>query len=372
MERSMWKKAEKANLLKSYILERFHLCSGASFQNLAGELCRYFNQAQYSIQAAVCWFSHGEIFDALLGRLQSGVRIELILEYDTHNIRPEGLDFQTFIQKGGLLYAFQEVALMHHKFAVVDDWLLLTGSFNWTYNTNAENLMILEEGALVRSFQEEFVRLKDKARRIFHVNRADAKVFAAFPLFENTRFPLADLRKKVSSGCGVWTIRMASANTIPTVAGEAVTSSHRLTLASAPECFFKQSLLPFDTLHLLASYWTTYRIWDETLFDEAFERWKNESISRTALHDLWCWARRIKTGDLVFLMEKRSGRLLALGIIQSDPQRYEGGEFSSYRAVQWLKIVADRAYFLPGKVSGQLVARYRGSALRVLQEVMGG
>ncbi len=210
-------------------MERVHLCSGACFQDLAGEICRYFNQAQHNIQAAVCWFSHREIFDALLDRLRTGVRVELILEYDTFNIRPEGLDFQTFIQKGGCLYAFREPALMHHKFAVVDDRLLLTGSFNWTYNSNEENLLILHDPALVCGFQETFYHLKDRARRIFHVSRADAKVFAAFPLFENTSFSLADLRRKVSTGTGVWTIRISALKMGSTILSEAVTSSHRLT-----------------------------------------------------------------------------------------------------------------------------------------------
>jgi len=348
-------------LLKLYILGRFHVCSGACFQDLAGELCRYLHQAQYSIRAAVCWFSHREIFEVLLNRLRNGVHIELILEYDTQNIRPEGLDFQMFIEKSGQLYAFQEAALMHHKFALIDDRILLTGSFNWTYNSNEENLLILDDTALIHDFQETFARLKDKARRVFRVSRADAKVFAPFPLFENTQFPLAYLRKKVSIGTGVWTVRIS----IP----EMDCISHPATKTGAPERFFKQSLLPFDAHSLLTSYWTAYRIWDETLFDEVFERCKNESISSKGIRDLWCWTRRMKIGDLMFLIEKQAGRLLAVGVAQSDPQRYEGAGFSSCRAVQWLKIIPNGAYQLPEKVSGQMVARYRGSALRVLQDL---
>lgn len=355
-------------MLKLYILERFRLCSGACFQDLAGELCRYLNQAQYSIQAAVCWFSHREIFEVLLKRLRNGVHIELILEYDTQNIRPEGLDFQMFIEKGGQLYAFQEAALMHHKFAVVDNRVLLTGSFNWTYNANEENLLILDDTALVYDFQETFIRLKDKARRVFRVSRADAKVFAPFPLFENTQFPLAGLRKKVSIGTGVWTVRI-SIPEMDCMHSGGVTSSHPATKTGAPERFFKQSLLPFDAHGLLKPYWTAYRIWDDALFDEFFECWKNENVSSRGLRDLWCWTRRMKAGDLVFLIEKQAGRLLAVGVAQSDPQRYEGAGFSSYRAVQWLKIIPNGAYQLPEKVSGQMVARYRGSALRVLQDL---
>ncbi|XP_061839761.1 mitochondrial cardiolipin hydrolase isoform X2 [Nerophis lumbriciformis] len=51
---------------------------------------------------------------------------------------------------------------MHHKFAVVDNRLLITGSLNWTLaavQSNSENIIITEEPALVRPFMREFSRL---------------------------------------------------------------------------------------------------------------------------------------------------------------------------------------------------------------------
>ncbi|KAG8014870.1 Mitochondrial cardiolipin hydrolase, partial [Nibea albiflora] len=51
---------------------------------------------------------------------------------------------------------------MHHKFAVVDGRLLLTGSLNWTLTvvqSNKENILVTEEPDLVRPFIQEFCRL---------------------------------------------------------------------------------------------------------------------------------------------------------------------------------------------------------------------
>ncbi len=163
---------------------------------------------------------------------------------------------------------------------------------------------------------------------------------------------MADLRKKVGTGAGVWSVRI-----------------DRLKLEY--DALFRQHFLPFDAAELLSSYWTAYRMWDETLFDEEMERLQNTQISGTVLSDLRCWARRIKTGDVVFATEKLSRSLLAIGVVQSHPQPFDGAGFSSFRAVQWLKVLSDQAYLMPEKVSGQGVVRYRGSALRVLQEVMG-
>ena len=337
-------------------MERFNLCLPegpvACFQQPAELLCHYLAQAQGHIQVAVCWFSHREIFEVLLNRLRAGVQVEVVLEYDTQNIRTDGLDFQLFIRKGGHLFGFLEAGLMHHKFALIDHRLLLTGSYNWTYNSNVENLLILHDSALICAFQAEFARLKGVAKRVFRVRQSDAKVFAAFPLFENTQFPLADLRKNIGGGAGVWMVRI-----------------DRLKLAY--NTLFKQHFLPFDASGLLSSYWSAYRMWDDSLFDEEMVRLQNARIPGAVLRELRCWARRIKTGDVIFATEKQSRSLLAIGIVQSQPQPFEGAGFSSFRAVQWLKILSEKVYLMPEKVSGQGVVRYRGSALRVLQEVMG-
>ncbi|CAI5680022.1 unnamed protein product [Oreochromis niloticus] len=51
---------------------------------------------------------------------------------------------------------------MHHKFAVVDGRMLITGSLNWTLTavqSNMENIIITEEPDLVQPFVKEFCRL---------------------------------------------------------------------------------------------------------------------------------------------------------------------------------------------------------------------
>lgn len=335
----------------------------AHFQNLPRHLCCYLSEATCNVFIAVCWFSHKDIFDALLERLQHGVRVILLLEYDSQNIREGGLDFQKFIRAGGQLWASRKAGLMHHKFAILDDQLLLTGSFNWTYNSNAENLLITDDTTTLEAFLEEFERQKSMAQRIFQVRHADVKVFAAFPLFEKTAFPLPELRKKVSHGTNVWLIRLDK-------------------LKIDRSVLFSEHYIPFDAANLLGAFWTAYRMWNEELFDEEMERLKSE-CSDLLIRDLRFWGLRMKIGDLVFgvcrnavatkelCQLKVPELLLAVGVIQSHPQPFSEEPFSSFRSVQWLKIMEELPYLLPEKTSGRKVAKYRGSALRVLQEVFG-
>ena len=67
---------------------------------------------------------------------------------------------------------------MHHKFAVIDESVVITGSFNWTSQAvehNQENVLFIENKALAKAYSDEFQRLweyfevvitKDNARRI--------------------------------------------------------------------------------------------------------------------------------------------------------------------------------------------------------------
>lgn len=51
---------------------------------------------------------------------------------------------------------------MHHKFAIVDKKVLITGSLNWTtqaIQNNRENVLIMEDEEYVTLFLKEFERI---------------------------------------------------------------------------------------------------------------------------------------------------------------------------------------------------------------------
>jgi mitochondrial cardiolipin hydrolase len=48
---------------------------------------------------------------------------------------------------------------MHHKFAIVDNTVILTGSFNWTVQarqSNRENLLITSDEQIISQYAQEF------------------------------------------------------------------------------------------------------------------------------------------------------------------------------------------------------------------------
>jgi len=320
------------------------------FQNLPAVICRHLSDAQHRIQIAVCWFSHRDIFEVLLKKLRAGISVELLLEYDSQNIHAHGLDFQKLIRLGGVLYAYRDTALMHHKFALLDDRVLLTGSFNWTYNSNAENLLVSDDPGSVEAFRHEFSRLKGLTVRMLKIRPAEAKVFATFPLFQNTHFQLNDLRRRISGGAGVWWARAGIGRR-----------------AAAWDDYFRQHRLPLDHNQYLSPYWSAYRIWDEALLDECWPTLTSGS-STAAVRILRLLTRRMRTGDLVLAV---SGKRLVfgLGIVQSEPKPGDGATPVSYREVQWLRTFLEAPLLLQQDLPPGAAGKFRGSALQLVQTI---
>ncbi len=296
---------------------------------------------------AVCWFTHRDIFDTLINLLEQGITIHLIIEYDTQNIKENGLDFQKFIAKGGKLWAAKGTRLMHHKFAIIDQKTLLTGSFNWTYNDNAENLIACHDGQLITAFKTEFDTQKQDAKRVYVVRAEDAKSFVAFPLFERTQFSIPELRKQVSRGAGVWVFR--------------------LDLFQKEGVFdFKANHLPFDHHGFLFPFWVAYRMWDLGLFKHELDN-LNHQCTPIQIRDLRRWILRMNIGDLILAVQDKT-RLMAIGIVQSEPQASDQTEFSSIRQVQWIYHFQEKIYTTETPAHNVL-SKYKGSALRLLDQV---
>ena len=133
------------------------------FKNIRAELLKRLNEANNEIIIAVYWFTNRELFDALVAKLQNGVHIHLIIHNDFINNRESGLPFQNFIDNGGKFYFSDGNNPMHNKFCIIDQKILINGSYNWTYfaeEKNRENILVIKnENEVISSFSDEFKRL---------------------------------------------------------------------------------------------------------------------------------------------------------------------------------------------------------------------
>lgn len=97
-------------------------------------------KAKESIKIAVAWFTNELLLQPLILKLQNGVSVELILNDDEINRGGESsLDFTEFLQDGGILRWNNSKQLMHDKFCIIDERVVITGSYNWTNKAEYNN-----------------------------------------------------------------------------------------------------------------------------------------------------------------------------------------------------------------------------------------
>lgn len=116
-----------------------------------------------SIDICVFTISDDRIKEKLLYAKHKGVEIRVITDNDKSFDR--GSDIQSLADAGILTKVDTTQHHMHNKFAIFDNRVVLTGSFNWTRSAseyNQENILVTNQAQAVLDYKKEFERLWNK------------------------------------------------------------------------------------------------------------------------------------------------------------------------------------------------------------------
>lgn len=137
----------------------------AYFSNIKEVIAEQLWAAEKSIFVAVAWFTDKDLYDILCQKAREGVVIRVIIVDDDINNGMYGIDKEILIRASGKLYQVQDT-LMHHKFCVIDDYVVISGSYNWTYkaaNENIENITVTQgDRDFATQFQKEFHKILEQ------------------------------------------------------------------------------------------------------------------------------------------------------------------------------------------------------------------
>ncbi|WP_343626562.1 phospholipase D-like domain-containing protein [Flavobacterium lindanitolerans] len=118
------------------------------------------DNSKKSIKLAVAWFTDPELSKLLLEKKNQRIEISIILFNDEINSLLKNIHaFGNSLRFSNSL-AFDYV--MHHKFCIIDDEIVITGSYNWTVKArrfNKENILCIDEKNIINQYCEEFESL---------------------------------------------------------------------------------------------------------------------------------------------------------------------------------------------------------------------
>ena len=139
-------------------------------ESVADVITHLLRDTSGSINAALYRFNHPGLAGALEEAVRRGVRVRLLVDGNKYR---ESRSTQELLARAIIPFRLGfgrqgRGSKMHHKFVILDQQTVLTGSYNWTLeseNENHENLLIVRDPLPVQAYGQEFEALWSGADR---------------------------------------------------------------------------------------------------------------------------------------------------------------------------------------------------------------
>jgi len=192
-------------LLTTILISHFFLISIAKtevyfslYDNPQKAIIANINQAQAFINIAMYTFTDKEIALALINARERDVKVRVYL--DRSQVGSPYSVSSLLVQQGLKLRISTNNYIMHNKFAIIDNRLLLTGSYNWTFSANHrndENLLAIDDSEVIKRYQNQFVNLwmnkysLERTKELF--NKAKVNILSIFPSSSQTETKIINI-----------------------------------------------------------------------------------------------------------------------------------------------------------------------------------
>lgn len=112
-------------------------------------------------------FTANELGDILIDKARNGVAVAGVMEEEQIKSN-QGTEFDAFAQAKMNVYADGNIGLMHHKVFIIDQQIVILGSYNFSVSAekrNDENLLIIFDPNLAAQYLAEFQRVYAEVKR---------------------------------------------------------------------------------------------------------------------------------------------------------------------------------------------------------------
>jgi phosphatidylserine/phosphatidylglycerophosphate/cardiolipin synthase-like enzyme len=135
-------------------LEVYFSPGGGCTQAIVNEI----DSARQSVRVQAYSFTSAPIAAALRQAHRRGVKVEVILDHSQQTDRYSSADF---LHNAGIgVWIDDQHAIAHNKVMIIDDRVVITGSFNFTKSaetSNAENLLIIRDAKVAAIYTDNWL-----------------------------------------------------------------------------------------------------------------------------------------------------------------------------------------------------------------------
>ena len=159
---------EKYKLLINYIIKKYYkpkpvICECYFFPNPSNEqrVVNMFRTCKNTLDLAIFTFTRDSIAQAVLEAYQRGVKVRCI--GDDGNSKVKGSDVRLLASVGIPCKTDNNLRFhMHNKMAILDNSVVITGSFNWTsqaVNKNQDNILFIEDKNIAQQYTDYYNKI---------------------------------------------------------------------------------------------------------------------------------------------------------------------------------------------------------------------
>lgn len=140
------------------VVDKNKLETEAHFQDIQNQILKELEATKVSVLVAMAWFTNDVLAQKLIQLHDNDIDVKVALYDDginkRHGVNLAGIPlYKIKAQRGGI---------MHNKFCVIDNQVVITGSYNWSSNAefkNDENISIIKDNNIASDYSVQFKRL---------------------------------------------------------------------------------------------------------------------------------------------------------------------------------------------------------------------
>lgn len=129
--------------------------------NIEDKIIEHLQKAQKEICIAMAWLTSVKIIRTLSLLRDKGINIKIIVDKNRNNNYVRNYNPGNILKTVSLTNKSKYPSFMHNKYCIIDNCVVIDGSYNWTRNAkyNLEHIIVIKEASIAEMYRESFDKI---------------------------------------------------------------------------------------------------------------------------------------------------------------------------------------------------------------------